>query len=56
MERTVDLDAAARTQDKRPGGKPETLDIAADELRALGTRVWHEGAKAVAFEEVDPAV
>ena len=33
-----------------------TLDIAADELKTLGTRVWHEGAKAIAFEEVDPAV
>lgn len=29
-----------------------TLDIAADELKALGARVWHEGAKPVAFEEV----
>ena len=32
-----------------------TLDIAADELKTIGTRVWHEGAQAVAFEEVDPA-
>ncbi|HXT69323.1 MAG TPA: DUF3830 family protein [Vicinamibacterales bacterium] len=32
-----------------------TLDIAADELKALGTRVWHEGEKPVVFEEVGPA-
>lgn len=29
-----------------------TLDIAADELKAIGSRVWHEGEKPILFEAV----